>query len=64
MRLSDIMSAAGLSGYAVVALVIFFVLFIVIVVRLFLPSRRDELERAAFLPLDDRPQPPRRGGTT
>ena len=59
MRLSDIMSHAGLSGYAQVALVIFFGAFIAIVVRLFRPGRREEFERDARLPLDDeRPSRP------
>jgi cbb3-type cytochrome oxidase subunit 3 len=53
MKLSDIMSAANLSSYAEVALVIFFAVFILIVVRTWAPSRRQELEAAARLPLDD-----------
>jgi cbb3-type cytochrome oxidase subunit 3 len=53
MRLSDIMSAANLSAYAEVALVIFCLAFVAIVVRTWAPSRRAELEAAARIPLDD-----------
>ncbi|MBK7582231.1 MAG: CcoQ/FixQ family Cbb3-type cytochrome c oxidase assembly chaperone [Myxococcales bacterium] len=47
------MGAMGLAGYAEIALLIFFVVFVGVVVRLF---RRDEsavFERARFMPLDD-----------
>lgn len=53
MSLTEIMSAAGLSGYAEVALVLFFVAFILIVWRIFMPSRQREFDRAATLPLDE-----------
>lgn len=53
MKLSDIMSHAGLSSYAQVALVIFLTVFIAIVIRTFWPSRNAELQEAALLPLDD-----------
>lgn len=53
MKLSDIMSHAGLSGYAQVALVLFLVVFLTVVVGLFLPSRKRELDDAARLPFDD-----------
>ena len=53
MKLSDIMSAANLSSYAEVALVIFCAVFVAIVVRTWLPSRRAELEAAARIPLED-----------
>jgi cbb3-type cytochrome oxidase subunit 3 len=62
MSLTDIMSAAGLSSYAVVALLLFIVAFLIIVLRVFLPSKKRGWERAARMPLDDeRPQPPRPG---
>jgi cbb3-type cytochrome oxidase subunit 3 len=63
MSLTEIMSAAGLSRYAEIALVLFFVAFIVILVRIYAPSRRRALERAAHLPLEDDPdlRPPHRG---
>lgn len=58
MSLTEIMSNAGLSRYAELALLLFFFAFILILVRLFRPSRREELERQATLPLqDDQPHP-------
>lgn len=53
MSLTEIMSNAGLSRYAEIALLLFFFAFIVIVWRIFRPSRRAWLERQARLPLDD-----------
>lgn len=53
MKLSDIMSYAQLSAYTEIALVLFLGVFIAITVRTFLPSRRQELEAAARLPLED-----------
>jgi cbb3-type cytochrome oxidase subunit 3 len=47
------MSYAGLSMYAQVAMVLFLAVFIAIVIRTFLPSRRQELDDASRLPLDD-----------
>jgi cbb3-type cytochrome oxidase subunit 3 len=64
MSLADVMSHSGLAGYAVVALVVFFVTFLAILARLFWPSRRDELEKDGRIPLEDeRPHLPRHGGT-
>ena len=56
MRLSDVMSHAGLAGYAVVALVLFLVVFVAIVVRVTLS--KDEFTRASRLPLDDPQEKP------
>ncbi len=53
MRLTDIMSHAGLSGYAEVALILFFLAFVGVLVVTFLPSRRREMDRAARLPFED-----------
>lgn len=53
MKLSDIMSHAGLSSYAEVALVLFLGVFIAITIRTFLPSRSRELYEASLLPLED-----------
>jgi cbb3-type cytochrome oxidase subunit 3 len=53
MRLSDIMSNAGLSGYAEIALLLFMIAFAAIAIRIFLPSRKREFDRAGRLPLDD-----------
>lgn len=50
--LSDVVGAAGLQGYAEVALVLFLVVFIAVVARA-LGRRRQELDRIARLPLDD-----------
>ena len=62
MKLSDIMSAAGLSWYAEVALVLFIIAFLIIVWRVFRPSKRAEWEKQARMPLDDEhPVTPRRG---
>jgi cbb3-type cytochrome oxidase subunit 3 len=60
MRLSEIMSRAGLSGYAVIALVIFIVAFVILLVAIFAPSRKREFDKASRMPLDDEhPQEPR-----
>lgn len=52
MRLSDVMAHAGLAIYAEIALVIFLVVFVAIVIRLF-ASKRSDLERHARMPLED-----------
>ena len=57
MKLSDIMSAAGLAIYAEIALVIFFVVFLLVVWRVLRGKR--EWQRARYLPLDDSPPRPR-----
>ena len=60
MRLSDIMAAAGLGGWAQAALVLFLVAFALLVVAALAPRRRAEFERASRLPLgDDQPATPR-----
>lgn len=53
MKLSDIMSHAGLSTYAQVALVLFVLAFLLAAVRLLVPSQQAALRAAARLPLDD-----------
>ena len=53
MKLSDIMSAAGLSIYAQIALVLFLAAFLAITIRTFAPSRSREMEDASRIPLDD-----------
>lgn len=55
MKLSDIMSHAGLSVYAEVALVLFLLAFVGIVWWVFRPSARDRWKQAAQIPLDDLP---------
>jgi len=62
MRLSDIVSGAGLSFYAEVALVLFLLVFVVVMWRLWRPSRRADLEAQRLLPFEpDMPAPPREG---
>ena len=56
MRLSDVMSHSGLVIYAEVALVLFFLAFLVIVARLWLRRDKGELERMSRMPLDDEPR--------
>jgi cbb3-type cytochrome oxidase subunit 3 len=53
VRLSDIMANAGLAGYAEIALLIFMAVFVAVVLRIFWPGRKAELEQAARMPLDD-----------
>ena len=52
--LTDVVSGAGLSGYAEIALIIFFVAFLGVVASLFLPSRQKTYERMRHLPMDER----------
>ena len=58
MSLTELMSGAGLSRYAEYALLLFVFAFVLIMWRVFRPSKRAELERQARLPLEDE-QPPR-----
>jgi len=53
MRLSDIMSAMGLSLYPTVAMIFFLAVFAGVLVRVFRPSARAEMDAAARLPLSD-----------
>ena len=55
MKLSDIVGNAGLSGYAEVALILFFVAFLAILVRTIRMSDRAELDRVSRLPLEEDP---------
>ncbi|MHB1311915.1 MAG: cbb3-type cytochrome oxidase subunit 3 [Gemmatimonadaceae bacterium] len=60
MKLSDIMSAAGLSAYAEIAMILFIVAFVAIVINTFAPSRQKTYDAASRMPLDDEhPQTPR-----
>ena len=56
MKLSDVMSHAGLSGYAEIGLILFLFAFVVVVARLIVAPRR-ELDHVAHLPLDDEDRP-------
>ncbi len=53
MKLSDIMSAAGLTSWAEIGLIISFVTFAAIVAYVFLVRSRDSYEEDRNLPLDD-----------
>ncbi len=55
MKLSDVMSAADLSVYAEVGLVLFLLAFIGVAVRVFFFSREDRYDEAARIPLLDQP---------
>jgi cbb3-type cytochrome oxidase subunit 3 len=51
--LTDVVSGAGLSVYAEVALVIFLVAFVGIVISLFAPGKRRTYEHLRHLPIDE-----------
>lgn len=53
MRLSTIMSHAGLSGYAIVAMVLFIAVFLTVGIRLWMQHRRGDLNGKSAMPLDD-----------
>jgi cbb3-type cytochrome oxidase subunit 3 len=53
MSLTDLMSGAGLSHYAVVALVIFLGTFLALAAWIWWPSHRVWWREAARIPLDD-----------
>jgi cbb3-type cytochrome oxidase subunit 3 len=50
--LTDVVSGAGLSGYAEIALVIFLIAFLGVVISLFLPGRQKTYEHLRHLPID------------
>jgi cbb3-type cytochrome oxidase subunit 3 len=52
MRLSDVVGGAGLSVYADIALLIFFVVFLAVVMRVAFATRA-QMDQAARLPFDD-----------
>jgi cbb3-type cytochrome oxidase subunit 3 len=58
MSLTEIMSNAGLSRYAEMALLLFVFAFLVILFRVFRPSNREKLEQKARMPLKDDQDPP------
>ena len=62
MDLTSLMSHAGLAGYAEVALILFFAVFLAVAAWIFAPSRRKEMSEASHLPLeDDGARNPRQG---
>ncbi|MEI2719520.1 MAG: CcoQ/FixQ family Cbb3-type cytochrome c oxidase assembly chaperone [Gemmatimonadales bacterium] len=60
MSLTDLMSNAGLSSYAEVALILFLASFVGIAWWVFRPSARLRWQEAARLPLEDAPVAPSR----
>ncbi len=59
MKLSDIMSHAGLAIYAEWALVLFMAAFVAIAIWVFRPSNKSRFDSDAQMPLDDEhPQAP------
>ncbi len=55
MRLSDVMSHAGLAGYAELAMILFIVAFLGIVIATFRPSAKQAMDAASRLPFEDDP---------
>ncbi len=55
MRLSDVMSAAGLAFYAEVALALFMLAFVLIAVTVIARANQETFERARWLPLSNDP---------
>jgi hypothetical protein len=51
--LSDVVGAYGLSGYAIVALLLFVFAFLLILIPLVAPARSAQYEADGRLPLDD-----------
>ncbi len=54
--ISDVVGASGLAGYAEIALIIFFAVFMAVLIRVVF-SRSRSWEHAAHLPLDDDSHP-------
>jgi cbb3-type cytochrome oxidase subunit 3 len=62
-RLADVVSASGLSGYAVIALLLFFLAFVLTLAAVFSPVAREEHASAAQLPFDEGTTGADRGGS-
>jgi cbb3-type cytochrome oxidase subunit 3 len=56
MRLSDIMSSAGLAFYPQIALFIFLIVFTLVCLRILRPSHAAQYQSHSTLPLDDAPR--------
>lgn len=59
MWLTDIVSAMGLTFFPEVALVIFLVVFVAVVVRLYWKTRKSDFDAIAAIPLTDEVVTPR-----
>jgi cbb3-type cytochrome oxidase subunit 3 len=57
VKLSDVMSGAGLAGFAEAGLLIFFLCFVAVAIRAFLPRHKSEMEALRLLPLTDGSEP-------
>ena len=63
MKLSEIMSHSGLSGYAEIALILFLVAFVAVAITVFRPGAKRAMDEASRLPFDDESATkPRTGG--
>jgi cbb3-type cytochrome oxidase subunit 3 len=63
MKLVDVMSASGLSMYAIVALVLFVSAFLAVVILILAPGSAERHLRASRLPLDDDSTPAKQAGS-
>jgi hypothetical protein len=57
IRLSDVVGASGLAGYAIAALILFIVAFLFVLIPIVAPARSAFYERASRMPLDDDTSP-------
>ncbi len=64
MKLVDVMSASGLSGYAIVALLLFFAAFLMVLAMILAPGSAARMAQAAQLPLDDTTRPAAESGSS
>ena len=55
MHIADVMSHAGLSGYAEVGMILFMLAFIGIVIATFRPGTSRAMDEASRLPFEDDP---------
>lgn len=58
LRLSDAVGAAGFVDFAIVALILFFLAFLLVLIPILAPARNALYERASRMPLDDGIQTP------
>ncbi len=53
IRLADIVGASGLSGYAIVALVLFVFAFVLVLIPVLAPGKQGDYTAASRLPFED-----------